>query len=121
MNKYKQLIYVPKTMNDMFQDYYGNDNINSFNWYLSENEFNNLIKYGVLDYFNKMYYEKKLCFNFLGLEEYEDDYICYQYLFFFKDELYDKLSSFQCKTEIEKLKYMINMAIECKTILGFYL
>lgn len=110
---HKQFIYVPKTAEDMKRDYFGYENIAFDEWILSSDEFNALWDCGVFEYLNKK-------FDVL-IDTYEDECIFYQKLYFYYEEMIDELNKFKCINEIKMLFYMIDKAIENRTLLGFFL
>ena len=112
--KHRRYLSVPKDLQAMYNDWYGVWNEQEHHiWNLTEEAFNALWKSGVFS----LLYEK---FDLI-IDEYEDENIFYQKLFFIKDELFEKLDTFHCKSEIENLKAMINFAIEHKTLLSIVL
>ena len=110
---HKQFIYVPKTVEDMKRDYFGYENTSIYKWILSDDEFNNLWDCGVFVYLNKKFG--------VIIDTFEDEYILYQYLYFYYEELVERLNKFRCSNEIRIFIEMIDKAIENRTLLGFFL
>lgn len=113
MLMHRQFIYVPKTVEDMKADWYGDETANIYKWNLSQDEFQTLWDCGVFEYLNK-----KL--NIL-IDEFEDEWIMYQYLYFYYEELIEELNKFRCSNEIKILISMIEKAIESRTYIIFCL
>lgn len=113
MLMHRQIIYVPKTAEDMKADWYGDEKVGVYEWRLSKDEFQALWDCGVFEYLNKK-------FDAL-IDTFEDELIMYQYLYFDYDELIERLNKFRCENEIKMLINMIDKAIESKTYIGFFL
>lgn len=110
---HRQLIYVPKTVEDMKFDWFGDETADLYEWNLSDKEFQALWDCGVFEYLNKK------C-NAL-IDTFEDELIMYQYIYFEYDELIKELNKFRCGNEIKILISMIDKAIESRTYIGFFL
>lgn len=113
MNGHRQLIYVPKTVEDMKSDWFGDETADLYEWNLSDKEFQSLWDCGVFEYLNKKCYAL--------IDTFEDEMIMYQYLYFVYDELIEKLNKFRCENEIKILIGMIDKAIKSRTYIGFFL
>ncbi len=110
---HKQFIYVPKTVEDMKSDWFGDETADLYKWNLSDNEFQALWNCGVFEYLNK-----KLN---VFIDTFEDELIMYQYFYFEHEELVEKLNKFECKNEVKMLIGMMDKAIENRTYIGFFL
>ncbi len=110
---HRRFIYVPKTAEDMKLDYFGSETADIYKWVLSDDEFNSLWNAGIFSYLNEK-------FDVI-IDAFEDEYILYQYLYFYYENLVEELSKFKCRNEIRILIYMIDKTIESKTLLGFCL
>ncbi|MDE6520583.1 MAG: hypothetical protein K2K91_09075 [Ruminococcus sp.] len=110
---HRQFIYVPKTVEDMKSDYFGNETADLYEWSLSDGEFQSLWDCEVFEYLNKK-------FN-VFIDTFEDEWIMYQYLYFEYEELIEELNKFRCRNEIKILINMIDKAIENRTYVGFFL
>ncbi|MCM1132499.1 MAG: hypothetical protein NC340_03410 [Ruminococcus flavefaciens] len=108
---HRRFIYVPKTAEDMKQDWYGDETADIYEWRLSDDEFQALWDCNVFEYLNVKFD--------VSIYEYEEELIMYQYLYCRYDELIDELNCFGCGNEIKKLIEMINRAIESKTYIEF--
>ena len=109
-----KFLSVPKDLQAMYNNEYGIWNEQEHHiWNLTTESFNALWQGGIFELLNK-----KLD---LLIDEYEDEDIYYQKLFFIKSELFEELNAFHCTHEIESLKTMINFAIEHKTLLSIVL
>ncbi len=112
---YKRYIYVPKTIEAMKNDYFTGENIAWHRWVLSDDEFDVLWNCGVFEYLNEK-------FDVI-IDAFEEEWIMYQYLYLEYDELIAELKEFMnvCENEINNLIKLIDMAIECRTYIGFFL
>lgn len=97
----------------MKKDFFGDENIASDKWILSDYEFSALWKFRVFKCLNEKFDAM--------IGEFEDAYILYQYLYFDYEGLVEDLNKFECRNEIRMLIYMIDKAIENRTLLGFFL
>ena len=112
MGKLKHYIYVPKTIEAMYEQEYGKwQPSNHYVWELTETEFSVLWQDGIFDFLNR-YFD-------VMIDEYEDEEIFYQRLYFCKEELFEELSKYKCYSEIEKLKQMVDYAIKTRTLICF--
>lgn len=112
MRKHLHYIFVPKTLEAMYEQEYGKWSPSDYYlWELAEDEFNGLWQDGIFDFLN-MYFD-------VMIDEYEDEEIFYQRLYFCKEELFEKLSKYKCHSEINKLKQMVNYAIDTRTLICF--
>lgn len=109
----KRWIYVPKTAEDMKADWYGDETADIYEWRLSDYEFQTLWDDGVFEYLNEK-------FNAL-IDEFEEEWIMYQHIYFTHEELVEELNKFSCRNEVRMLIKMINKAIESRTYIGFIL
>lgn len=110
---HRYYIYVPKTVEDMKEDYFGCENTSCYEWILSKDEFSILWNCGIFEYLNKKFHTI--------IDEFEEEWIMYQHLYFYYEELVEELNSSGCNDEIKKLTEMIDKAIECRTLIGFIL
>ncbi|MCM1007132.1 MAG: hypothetical protein NC485_04235 [Ruminococcus flavefaciens] len=117
----RKIIYVPQNAADMKSDWLGDENIEEYSWKLNDSEFRNLLSSGVFEYFNRLNKIGKIKLNYCELDEFEEDFICYQYLYFNYDEIIIELKKFSCNNEIVRLIELIDRAIECRTVIIFNL
>ncbi len=113
-HEHKQFISVPKTLQAMFDEYFGKWNPeDSYLWELTYDQYHLMINEGVFVSMN----------NLLSCQvgAYENDSIYYQTLFFHKEKLFSMLRQFDCKYEIDRLIEMIEQAIESRTLISFML
>lgn len=112
---HRHIIYVPKTIKDMQDDWFGDETADTYEWNLSDDEFNALWECGVFEYLNEKFD--------VMIDAFEEEWIMYQYLYLEYDELIEELDKFMsiCGREINKLIQLIDMTIECRTYIGFFL
>ena len=109
-----KFLSVPKNIEAMYNAEYGEWNDDEhYIWYLQDEDISFLCKEKVFDLMNTV----------LGtmIDDYEDEDIYYQKLFYNKEHLYEKLNCCQCKKQVEQLKKMIEKAIESRTLLSITL
>lgn len=110
---HRRLIYVPKTAEDMKRDWFGDETADIYEWQLSDNEFQVLRDCGVFEYLNVKFG--------IMIDEFEEEWIVYQHLYFVREELIEELNKFSCRNEIKILIQMIDKAVESRTYIGFIL
>lgn len=114
MRKQHYYIYVPKTIEAMYEQEYGKWSPEDlYLWELTENEFDILWHEGIFELLNKQFK--------MMIDEFEEEQIFYQPLYFCKKELLDKLKQYKCSAEINKLQQMIEYAIDARTLICFVL
>ena len=107
-----KFISVPRNVEAMYDDEYGQWNSDEhYVWYLNDEDISQL--WEAFNLMNKMFE--------IIIDTYEAEEIFYQKLFFNREELFDKFNCFPCKEQVNKLKEMIDKAIETKTLLSFHL
>ena len=112
MEKHRHYIYVPKTIEAMYDQEYGKWQPNDlYLWELTDIEFNTLWQEGIVNLLNEY-------FN-VSIDEFEEEEIFYQPLYFCKKELFEKLGKYRCYNELNKLKQMIEYAIDTRTLICF--
>ena len=110
----RRFLSVPMNLQSMYDAEHGIWNEQEHHiWNLTEKTCDALWKCGVFDLLNRK-------FNLI-IDDFEDEHILYQKLYFVKDELFEELDIFDCKCEIQYLKSMINFAIEHRTLLSIFL
>ena len=109
----RHIIYVPKTAKDMKYDWFGDETADTYEWNLSDCEFNALWDCGVFEYLNE-----KLD---AMIDAFEEEVIFYQKLYFYYEELIEELNKFNCRHEVKILIKMIHMTIKSRTYIGFFL
>lgn len=98
----------------MYNAEYGHwDTTEHYIWYLSDEDISLLWKCGVFDLLNTKFD--------VMIDNYEDENIYYQRLFFHRDELFEQLSIVNCKKQINQLMEMIDKAIAAQTLLSIVL
>ena len=110
--RHTKFISVPKNIEAMYNSEYGEWNEDEhYIWYLNDYDVSALRE--TFDLMNEMF--KVL------IDDYEDDDILYQKLFFQKDELLHKIKSYSQSEVHGKLIKMIDKAIDARTLLSFHL
>ncbi|MDE6789215.1 MAG: hypothetical protein K2J47_07855 [Ruminococcus sp.] len=109
----RHIIYVPKTAEDMKSDWFGDETADTYEWNLSDDEFNALWDCGVFEYLNAKFD--------VMIDAFEEELILYQYLYFHYEELIEELNRFKCRHEVKILIKMINLTIKGRTYIGFFL
>lgn len=108
----RKIIYVPKTAEDMKADWYGDETADVYEWNLSDKEFQALWDCNVFEYLNAKFD--------VMIDDFEEEWILYQYLYFKYDEFIEEMNLFSCRNEIRTLIKMIDRAIESRTYIGFF-
>jgi hypothetical protein len=91
--KHRQYISVPKTLQAMFDEYFGKWNPeDSYLWELTNEQYRLLLNEGVFDSINNMFNSR--------IGAYENEGIYYQNLYFLKEKLFSMLKQFDYEYEI---------------------
>jgi len=107
-----KFISVPKNIEAMYNSEYGEwDNDEHHIWYLNDYDVSALRE--TFDLMNEMFG--------VMIDDFEDDDILYQNLYFKRDELLHKLKIYSQSEVHCKLIKMIDTAIETRTLLSFHL